>query len=68
MLKYLLPFLFIELTLCDLSKEKITSILKFDVSADSVSLGSFEIGLFGETVPKTAENFRALCTGENGTG
>ncbi|XP_058209207.1 peptidyl-prolyl cis-trans isomerase CYP63 isoform X2 [Rhododendron vialii] len=39
-----------------------------DVSIDGNPLERITIELFADVVPKTAENFRALCTGEKGIG
>ncbi|ORZ28526.1 putative cytosolic cyclophilin [Lobosporangium transversale] len=38
----------------------------FDIAINQKPAGRMTFKLFNETVPKTAENFRALCTGEKG--
>ncbi|XP_041521963.1 peptidyl-prolyl cis-trans isomerase A-like [Microtus oregoni] len=40
----------------------------FDIAADGEPLGRDSFELFADKVPKTAENFRALSTGEKGFG
>lgn len=40
----------------------------FDITIGGSPAGRITFELFADVVPKTAENFRALCTGEKGVG
>ena len=40
----------------------------FDVTIGGQNAGRVTMELYADKVPKTAENFRALCTGEKGVG
>lgn len=51
----------------ELSRET-NPVVFFDVCADGEPLGRITMELLSNIVPHTAENFRALCTGEKGFG
>ena len=47
---------------------EVTETVFFDMEIGGQPAGRIEMGLFGGVVPKTADNFKQLCTGEPGFG
>ena len=51
-----------------MADSKARSRVYFDITVGNKSEGRITFELYDDVVPKTAENFRALCTGEKGAG
>ena len=62
--------LFAALFACAFSQtlDTVTQKVYFDITIDGEEAGRIVFGLFGNTTPKTAENFAQLTTGEAGIG
>jgi peptidyl-prolyl isomerase D len=59
---------FVANKMAEATSKKQRSYVFFDVSIGGRPSGRVIFVLFDDIVPKTAENFRSLCTGEKGIG
>merc|ERR1719160_147836 len=50
------------------SEADVTEKVYFDISIGGGAPQRVELGLYGDTTPKTCENFKQLCTGSKGFG
>ncbi|XP_050994554.1 E3 SUMO-protein ligase RanBP2 isoform X2 [Labeo rohita] len=58
----------VHLSVPETLSQESNPVVFFDITVDDEDVGRVVMELFAHIVPKTAENFRALCTGEMGFG
>merc|ERR1719263_1863990 len=67
-LAFLAAALFVASLAVSEAEPEVVDKVFFDIEIGGKAAGRVVIGLFAKDVPKTAANFKALCTGEKGFG